>query len=142
MKKIFTMLLILLVLFALAACGGNGEQAPTSQTVFQSLAGTWDWPDGAGNPVFIYPDGTWEHSSGDVGVYGNISVTESGENFSLVFVVTHAEGPGAYGSPGIPPGYGVRYGDIWWDGMIYSPATDELSFEAWDGSMLLMERQE
>ncbi|MCL2436518.1 MAG: hypothetical protein FWD00_00610 [Clostridiales bacterium] len=142
MKKIFTVLLILLVLFALAACGGNGEQVPADQAVFQSLSGTWDWPDGAGNPVFIYPDGTWEHSSGDVGVYGNISVTESGENFSLVFVVTHAEGPGAYGSPGIPPGYGVRYGDIWWDGMIYSPATDELSFEAWDGSMLLMERQE
>jgi len=109
-------------------------------TVIQSLAGVWDWPEGAGNPIYIYNDGTWRHSSGDVGVYGNINITGSGENFSLVFIVTHAEGPGAYGSPGIPTGYGVRYGDIWWDRVTYSSATDELNFEVWDGSTVLMER--
>jgi len=124
----------------------NGQEQVRSEVtvdyyeIIQSLAGTWDWPDGAGNPIFIYNDGTWRHSSGDVGLYGNISITESGGNFSLVFIVTQAEGPGAYGSPGIPPGYGVRYGDIWWDKVVYSPATDELNFENWDGSTLLMER--
>jgi len=111
------------------------------KAVSQSLAGVWGWPDGGGNPIYIYSDGTWRHSSGDVGVYGNINITESGSgNFSLVFIVAHAEGPGAYGSPGIPPGYGVRYGDIWWDSVVYSPAVDELVFENWDGSMILMER--
>ncbi|MCL2397495.1 MAG: hypothetical protein FWC93_05455 [Defluviitaleaceae bacterium] len=143
MKKILAMSLFLFVLFVVAACNGGGEQSEEVldyDTVIQNLAGTWDWPGGAGNPIFIYDDGTWSHSTGDTGLYGSISIAEYDGNFSLVFIVTRAEGPGAYGSPGIPYGYGVRYGDIWWDSVVYSPDTDELRMANWDGSMLLMER--
>ena len=108
--------------------------------------GRWDWPGGAGNPVYIYDDGTWEHAPGDVGLYGDVSIRESNGNFLLEFIVTRAEGPGAFGW--IPPGetspaasteYGWRYGDVWGRG-VYSPTASELHLESRDGSMLLMER--
>jgi len=134
----------------------NGEEAPANQddnmqnqppveetvdehTVIQSLAEVWDWPGGTGHPFTIHGDGTWEHSTGDTGLYGNVNITESGGNFSLEFFVTRAEGAGVYGSPGIPAGYGWRYGDIWGTGM-YSPATHELHFDNYDGSTSLMRR--
>jgi len=139
MKKMAIITILCLIAAIFVGCRPQPQLADYN-AVTQSLAGTWDWPGGAGNPIFISYDGAWNHSTGDTGLYGNINVTESGENFSLVFIVTRAEGPGAYGSPGIPQGYGVRYGDVWWDNVVYSPAADELIFENWDGTPLLMER--
>ena len=114
--------------------------------VIQSLAGMWDWPGSLGNTLYIFHDGTWEQVPGDVGLYGNVYIMESNGTFSLEFIVTHAESPGAFGW--IPPGetspaagteYGWRSGDVWGRG-VYSPASSELHLENWDGSMLLMER--
>jgi len=139
MKKILSVSLILLVLLASGGCNRNEAEADY-YAVIQSIAGTWDWPGGTGNPFSIYSDGSWEHSTGDTGLYGNVSIAGADGDFSLEFVVNRAEGAGVYGSPGIPAGEGWRYGDVWGGG-VYSPATNELRFESWDGSLLLMERR-
>jgi len=130
---------------------GEQEQAQNEivvdyTTVIQRLVGVWDWPGGAGNPISIYNDGTWEHVPGDVGLYGNVSITASNGNFLLEFVVTRAEGPGAFGwvpqgeaSPAADTEDGWRYGDVWGRG-VYFYTSNELHLENWDGSMLLMEK--
>jgi len=151
-KKYLSALMLVAALFAITACGNDaqeqvqGETVADYYTVIQSLAGIWDWPDGAGNQVFICNAGAWEHIPGDVGLYGNVSIAEYYGDFLLEFTVTRAEGPGAFGW--IPPGEtspasgtedGWRYGDVWGRG-VYSPTFSELHLENWDGSMLLMER--
>ena len=152
MKRILSVLLVLLALLALGGCNRHGEQAPGDvqsqlegegavdyDAVIRSIAGTWDWPGGTGHPFYIHNDGSWEHSTGDTGLYGNVRIVGADGDFLLEFIVTRAEGAGVYGSPGIPAGEGWRYGDLWGGG-VYSPAASELRFEGWDGSMVLMER--
>ena len=157
MKKALIMVLGALVLLAVVACGGNGDNTQDlpevqngndvvdnnvdyNDSVIKSLAGTWDWPGGAGNAVYIHSDGTWEHSTGDTGILGNVSIEEVGGIYSVEFIVTHAEGAGAYGAPGIPYGYGVRPETIWFSGT-YAPALNELQIENFDGLMIFMERR-
>jgi len=161
MKKLAVIAILCIVAVAFISCGSQTSEqvqddnvdeqveiSPDYYAVSQSLAGTWDWPAGAGNSVFITSDGTWEHSTGDTGLYGNISISEYDGDFLLTFIITRAEGPGAFGW--IPPGetspaagteYGFYYGDIWIRG-VYSLVSNELHLENWDGSMLLMERNE
>jgi len=114
-------------------------------TVNRSLAGFWDWPEG-GNSVIIYDDGTWRHGLGDATVFGYVSIAEYNGKFSLEFIITHAEGPGAYGW--IPPGetqpaagteYGVRPG-IWRSGVYYS-LENERHLENSDGTIFLIRRR-
>ena len=139
MRKTLSLLFILLISLALTACSDNGEHGQDEVAVIQNLAGTWDWPGGTGSFFTIFDDGPWALTSGgDTDLYGDVSIAESDENFSLEFIVTRAEGAGAYGSPGIPEGEGWREGDIWSVGA-YSPDTDALHLGNRDGSMVLME---
>lgn len=161
MKKLAIITLLCLLAVVLVGCGSQtseqvhddnvqeqvqGETVADYYAVIQSLAGIWDFPGGAGNPVYISTDGAWEHSTGDTGLYGSASITEYNGDFSLEFIVTHAEGAGAFGwipqgetSPAAGTEYGWRYGDVW-GRVVYSPTLSELHLENWDGLMLLMER--
>ena len=63
-----------------------------------SLAGVWNWPDYAENPIFVNPDGTWSQMQGNVLISGEIELTQDGGNFAFQFIATKGRGPGIEGS--------------------------------------------
>ena len=150
MKKLTVITLLCFLTVALVGCGlraredvrDTNEQEQVQDEIevdydilIQNLTGIW-WCSYGVLPVSIYNDGTWKHSFGDIGVSGNVHVSEYNEGFSFELIITYVGGPGAINPP---DGYGWRYGDLW-GRVIYSPASNELHLERWDGLIMLRER--
>ena len=60
----------------------------------ESIAGVWDWPNRAGNAIFVNANGTWYNSPSDHSVRGKIELTQDGRNFVVEFVAADGFGPG------------------------------------------------
>ena len=107
-------ILIIAVAVTFAGCG-NGEDKPTGMPIetqpdyteanevnvaiaMESIAGVWNWPNQAGNAIFINADGTWYHEPGDHSVRGTVELTQDGRKIILEFVATEGHGPGIEGS--------------------------------------------
>jgi hypothetical protein len=64
----------------------------------ERIAGVWDWPNRAGNEIYVNADGTWHHAPGDHGVRGRVELTHDGRTLFVEFIATEGQGPGIEGS--------------------------------------------